>query len=591
MKLLLESQNHRNVEIPMRAEDDVLLAQENNDPLASNIYVCNDYEYTNFSLEDSNEYVSAFYINDEAVKIERISSENNRYEFRCERPPEKASKDDKKIFIQCFGVIRIKAIIDGKTYISDNISIMVTDSSQNKNVIKMIKYVYNKGEKYLYEKDNITSEKKFRLLKEVTEVYEQFYQYFQNSPKTKSVVSESVGKFYKLDSVSPKTIQYIASHPEELYEVNFNTGINYGNRHFQPENTLISTLSYTRNVYENRILVGFISTIISELEQLKADMQKISFSNDVHREGEYFESKKYIYCFRKKSSDEYIKQLDYYIKHFQLLWFRYRKIFNIENMYIDHMPHYTDTFRLIMPYRAVYQVIYEWFQYDRRHSFSESQLLLSFGSTSKIYEYYCLIKIIATIRDELQYHLIEEKTDRYEYGDTKFYLNTCCNNTFVFRGRNGNEITLYFQPVIYGTCSSSQRPNGIMLYRNRTTNSKLKYGNTYTPDYLLKISRNGSSKYVIMDAKFSLVSTVETNLAELVYKYLFSISTLNDNDSLEGMLIMCGKEEVMNKCFNLHNVSENMNKYVSPFSYIANLSGKSVDDNKIIRTMLLNLLK
>lgn len=78
MKLLLESQNHRNVEIPMRAEDDVLLAQENNDPLASNIYVCNDYEYTNFSLEDSNEYVSAFYINDEAVKIERISSENNR---------------------------------------------------------------------------------------------------------------------------------------------------------------------------------------------------------------------------------------------------------------------------------------------------------------------------------------------------------------------------------------------------------------------------------------------------------------------------------------------------------------------------------
>lgn len=39
MKLLLESQNHRNVEIPMRAEDDVLLAQENNDPLASNIYV------------------------------------------------------------------------------------------------------------------------------------------------------------------------------------------------------------------------------------------------------------------------------------------------------------------------------------------------------------------------------------------------------------------------------------------------------------------------------------------------------------------------------------------------------------------------
>lgn len=54
-------------------------------------------------------------------------------------------KMTRKFLYSAFGVIRIKAIIDGKTYISDNISIMVTDSSQNKNVIKMIKYVYNKG--------------------------------------------------------------------------------------------------------------------------------------------------------------------------------------------------------------------------------------------------------------------------------------------------------------------------------------------------------------------------------------------------------------------------------------------------------------
>ena len=286
-------------EIHMR-EEELLSFQEYDDPLKTNIYVFNDYEYNSFRLVDSNGYISEFYINDEAIQIKQSDDSCDIYEFKCD----KSLKEDKRIFLQCFGVVRIKVVISGKVYVSDSISVMVTNNNHNKNVIEMINYIYDKGEEYLYENyisldeigesGNMTIESKFRFLDEVIEIYEQFFPYFQSSPKTKSVVGETIGKFHKLNNVSPKTIQYIASHPEELYEVNFNTGINYGKRHFQPENTLISSTSYSYDVYENRIITGFISTIISELENSKEDIRNNITNKDIHIVGDYFESKKYI---------------------------------------------------------------------------------------------------------------------------------------------------------------------------------------------------------------------------------------------------------------------------------------------------------
>ncbi|MDE6502780.1 MAG: DUF2357 domain-containing protein [Ruminococcus sp.] len=600
MKLLLQSQNQGAVEIPMREENSFNI-QENDDPLSSNIYVYNDYEYTGFSLMDRSGYVSEFYINDELINTERTDSTKNTYEFRCEKISDKGIKEDKRIFLQCFGVVRIKAVISGSTYVSDSISIMVTYNSQNENVIRMIRYISEKGEDYLYEdymnpeniKDNssMNMESKFRFLDEVTEIYERFFTYFQNSPKTRHITGENVGEFHKLDSVSPKTIQYIISHPEELYEVDYDTGITYNKRYFQPKNTLISNTNYTKNVYENRVIVSFLNTIIDDLEKSRKDMTDNPYTEDIHIEGQYFESKKYIYNLENKSSEEYIKEIDEYIEKFQMLWYMYRKIFSTDDMYIEYMPEYTDTFRLVTPYRAVYNIIYRWFQYGG-HSVAKSQLLLSFVSTSKIYEYYCLLKLIVTIHEDMDCILIDEKTNRFKYKDTRYDSNTYCNNTFVFRSIDGSEITLYFQPVIYGKIDYD-RPNDIMLYRNRVTSMVSgNKGNTYTPDYLIKVTKNGFSKYVIIDAKFSSLQKVESDrLIELIYKYLFSVSALDENDKIAGLMVLCGKDSNENSISNLHDISESMGKCVSPFAYIVNLSGADTSDNKVIKDILFQLMK
>ncbi|MCM1358032.1 MAG: hypothetical protein NC205_05510, partial [Prevotella sp.] len=145
MELLLKAQGNESVKIPLHKEE-----EENTSAPEKKIYVFNDYDYTSFSLRGSIDYVSDFYINDEAVPIKRCATGKNDYQFVFDKNAEKNSKDYKKIFMQCFGIVQIKIKISGDYYVSDSISIMVTDNTQYKNIIKMIDYIYDKGHDYLY---------------------------------------------------------------------------------------------------------------------------------------------------------------------------------------------------------------------------------------------------------------------------------------------------------------------------------------------------------------------------------------------------------------------------------------------------------
>lgn len=582
MKLQLESKRHGNIDVQMYGEEEF---REAENPFSSSIYIYNDDIYT-FSLADSKAYVSEFHINEESVQVIRNDGFKNSYSF---------GEDNEKPFTQCFGAVQIKIIISGKAYVSDSISIMVTDNSLNRNVMHMIDYIYEKGEGYLYEnytnnedsrkKKNITMEAKFRLLDRIIDVYEYFYGYFGSSPKKDMILTDSVRDFHRLDRISPRTMQYIASHPEELYCVAHNTGIVFNKMNFQPKNTLVSGMTCTADIYENRIVVGFLAEIISGLEQAKEDLAEIPSESNVVKKSGYIESKIYIYRMNRKSVDEYIKKLDGYIMRFQILYFDYKKIFGIESRYIDGIPEYTDTFRLVIPYNAVYEKICEWFHYGG-NDFLRNQFFHCFISTSIIYEYYCLIKLLVTIKEDMHCIPVEEKTMRFAYTETKHYSNTRYNNTFSFVSTGGHEITLYFQPVIYGKVTGV-RPNNISLYRNRYASLGNSVGHTYTPDYLLKISKDGVSRYVIMDAKFSSQKKVEDErLTELVYKYLFSVSPLDNTDEISGLVVFCGKDAGINRLSNLHDISKSMQKSVSPFAYAVNLSGMYSSDNSVIREIL-----
>ena len=117
----------------------------------------------------------------------------------------------------------------------------------------------------------------------------------------------------------------------------------------------------------------------------------------------------------------------------------------------------------------------------------------------------------------------------------------------AFVAQFGQVEFLYYQPVIFDTDQRSV--NGIGLYRNNSISVYAgneddcrQGGHYYVPDFLIKIEENGDSRYMIVDAKFSDYSSVRRYyVKDLVFKYLFSISPIEENELVCGLCIMYGK--------------------------------------------------
>ena len=62
-------------------------------------------------------------------------------------------------------------------------------------------------------------------MNEIRDIYRQSYRYLQNNPYTKLRKEEKIVPFAKVTSFNPCTVQYIATHTDELDAVNYNTGV------------------------------------------------------------------------------------------------------------------------------------------------------------------------------------------------------------------------------------------------------------------------------------------------------------------------------------------------------------------------------
>ena len=85
-----------------------------------------------------------------------------------------------------------------------------------------------------------------------------------------------------------------------------------------------------------------------------------------------------------------------------------------------------------------------------------------------------------------------------------------------------------------------------------------------------------------MDAKFSTPENIRLHqLQELVYKYLFSISTLNKTDHIKGLYILCGKQLGNDEEDIIHDLAQKIGHSVSPFADILVINGVKTDDYSI----------
>lgn len=469
----------------------------------------------------------------------------------------------RRVFDDFFGLVTITLVIteeNGERLRLNTgcLPLLVKDDRRNAEISGMLDYIMEHQASFLYEGNRVNSNvddrrgrteenaaSRLYLAEEICRYYEDNFGYFDANSKFEITESYTVDNIEKLQNVTAATLQYVVTHPEHLKESKKNSGITVNRKNFYPEKTLVPVSVYSKNIYENRVIVAFLEKMKSDLKPVsrKIDELLADVPGQAEHSTGYIDSASFLFSRTKNTLSESSVRLKRTIRKLTDLKNIYSHIMQIPAAALPNLeqpPKPTATFRSIPQYNLLFKSIYRWFGYGE-YDLSEENFLLSFVNTSKIYEYYILCRLIQDIQRH-GFHLDAQTRHVYKMKANSRYKNTDCFNIFSFSDGSDVKLELYFQPVVYNY--KDREWGKLDLYRNNSYSLKREGsgGRYYTPDYMIKVQQTGTTSYHIIDAKYSTLSSVQQNdIAELFFKYLSSISVTDQNESVAGMSILYGK--------------------------------------------------
>lgn len=470
----------------------------------------------------------------------------------------------KRVFLDCYGLVEISLLVklqdsSQMQLQSDYIPVLVRRGELNDAIKAMVNYVYQKQSSLLLNGDpqpkDIASMREdgtksllaqILLAEEIATTYEKNYGYFKANSRFHMQRTATVDRVERMQYISPETMQYIASHPNNLQRVTSTTGIRIRNQVYQPQRVLFFQNTRTFDIEENIVIVGFLKKMVSEIDGLLTDcknlLMRIPSTEDYNQD--YVFSSFLMFSETRKTLIDGEQRLDALFDQFSMLLSAYKDALGIDPPTLINEPSPSAIFLSVPEYNQMYLQIHQWFTYGI-YSFAHEKYILSFIRISDLYENYLLIKLNECVLKH-GFSVVSRKKTIYPTKKGWKYANTRCLNTFVYV-KDYVELTIYYQPMLLDSDTKNQ--TGIGLYRNNSipvvateTDELQTGGRYYVPDYLVKVTQNGISHYSIADAKFSDYSTVRRyQVRDLAFKYLFSLSPVSDTEFIDGLAIIYGK--------------------------------------------------
>ena len=213
----------------------------------------------------------------------------------------------KKVFNNYYGYVylSIEYAKNNETYrvYSDWLDIYIKNDDTSDLIKPMVEYIYNNSSKYLYkENSNVldysstTKSKnknmytKISLLEKIVLIYTENLKFFKNYVHYENIEKNIIDDFEKLNIIKGDTIQFILSNPQYLKQTQSITGIKYNKTNLIPIKTLINKNEISKNIYENKIVLGFLKSIylvindeINILSKTRVDNIKDKYNEVVKR--------------------------------------------------------------------------------------------------------------------------------------------------------------------------------------------------------------------------------------------------------------------------------------------------------------------
>ncbi len=366
-----------------------------------------------------------------------------------------------------------------------------------------------------------------QLLEEIATCYKNNFAYFKAKGKHSIGREEILVSYDEVKNVTVESFHWLMQNEEQLSPVLNSSGIYYNGKNYLPNRMKTTQNKKSWNVYENRTILHFLysvlinaRTVYKEFFQNVLDEEKII--QQIH--GRIPVGYQAPIITIKKMQVSFCKilmgKLYSIIGLLQSLYKQYQTLFDIPVGILISLPKKTKTFQEISTYAQVFKIILKWFQYGE-FSLEKEQLLLQVKTLDKLFEYFCLLKLLGVLASHgYQIETATEPSFKFEYStsDGRYQNEKDVANTYLLRKEN-TKVTLYYQPVV----SSFQFENGLSIFRTTVTHR----GDYYTPDFVLKITRVGEKEvYAIFDSKFSPRKVIrEYGLPEIIRKYSCEIAT------------------------------------------------------------------
>ena len=455
-----------------------------------------------------------------------------------------------------FSFLRFLFYIDNKKVEVFSPYINVCVEEKNAKPLKhMVNYIFDNSDLLLHsnvpdlELENFLSVnlnkqfyQKISLINEIVNRYKKHYLYFKNNRKCKLENKENISSISRLTTVDSSTLTYIVQHIENLDEVK-TSKIKIDNHYYLPNKVLMKENQKTAIIYENKVLVNFLFSVLINFENIQTEIDTYwNILKSEKIEEHYVSPTKLLEDVFEKEIIKLKTILGNLKRELLLVFNMYLNLFPINTEPLYYCPLPTNTFIEIKEYRSIYELIKYWFETGML-KVEQQDLFSPLLIDNKIYEFYVLTKMCNYFCKYCNFDLYKKENFHYNEKVSTYFENNICNNTFVFYD-NFKKITLYYEPMICVKGHYKKKySNEIDLVRNNKISINSVRGNYYLPDFVLKIESANGTKYIVLDAKYSTEQTIKNyQLVDLVFKYLFSFTCLNDTELL-GLGIICGKNE------------------------------------------------
>lgn len=422
-----------------------------------------------------------------------------------------------KIFRESFGYSHLRFFLDGDM-VFEIIFNVLTYSDKFEQIKLMVSYLLNNNERILdicFSRTKINMSNSRDSNANFETLIASAENIIDNFIKRKSTLS-SVLRSHLLpvkEDLNDSNVNNInpfdvLENIEDLIPSNSIDSIRIKNKLYSLDNIKRENYLETYDLIENKILLGGVISIKNALDEM---LLLIEGNANLTFDKEY----KNLKSFQNKYSidDLYLqlttsgmkRRIERLLSSIPIILFEIQKKLKVEFSGYIH-PKVTPFVRNSSFYLTVFDDLYDWYSLGSP-KLGVDHTLTKIRSTSKIYELFCLYKLVEKF--------VEFGWDVFNSTEHSFFKNFIPSH--VDFKKDNITISLYYEKLVLAVNSNSK--NNDLVYLKHHRNMSYSF---YTPDFIIKKeNENSDVGYYILDSKYSSTTTLAKYdvLNELFRKY------------------------------------------------------------------------